>query len=216
MGYLDQVIAECEALFIPFPKIKMAFTLSNLSLFLEMVLFFFCFFLPCFLYAEAKAGICLVMLVEDHADVIEDCLKSASSLIDCIAISDMGSQDKTVEKIRHFMRENRLLGKISADPWKNFGYNRTLAIKSAKELLLDLGFCLEKSYLLILDPEMQLHISSFFHKESLKEDAYLLLEQNAALGCCTYHPHFLRASLPWECIGVANEYWSCNASYSQE
>jgi tetratricopeptide (TPR) repeat protein len=156
------------------------------------------------------------MVVENDADVVKNCLQSASGLVDCLCVCDLGSQDETIDIIKDFMQENHVPGKIHPHSWKNFRYSHTQVIENAKEVLHDLGFCEKNSYLLILDPEMQLHISPFFHKESLKEDAYLVLEQNVPLGLCTYQPHLLRASLSWECKDIANGHWSCKQSYSQE
>jgi tetratricopeptide (TPR) repeat protein len=179
----------------------------------------FCLFLSCFLYSEAKSerpGICLVMLVEDDADIIKQCLESTSSLIDCLSICDRGSQDNTVDRIKEFMKEYDIPGEVYFDPEHNGASYQANATKIAKQMLLDLGFNLENSYLLVLHPEMQLHLSPFFLKDSLKEDAYLILEQSVPLGVCTYQPHLLRANLSWECDDIANEHWTCHPSYSQE
>lgn len=163
---------------------------------------------------EGKSGICLVMLVEDNAATIENCLKSVLGVVNCISICDIGSHDESISILNQFMNNNQIPGEIHKDQWFDFGYNRTQAMEIAKKTLQNHGFSLEKSYILMIDPEMQIHISDFFHKESLNQDAYLILEQCVPLGFCTYNIHLLRASLPWQCIGKANEYWSCEQPYT--
>lgn len=154
------------------------------------------------------------MLVENNAATIENCLKSVLDIVDCISIFDVGSKDETVSILNRFMDENQVPGEIYKYPWIDFGHNRSLAMDCAKKTLQNHHFSLEKSYVLMIDPEMKIHISGSFHKESLNQDAYLILEQCVPLGFFTYNIHLLRASLPWRCIGVANEYWSCEKPYT--
>ena len=72
-----------------------------------------------------------------------------------------------MELITTFFNEKNISGKIIQEPFKNFEYNRTFAIKQ----------CLGMSdYILLMDADMVLKIGSF-DKASLKEYDYFFLYQ---------------------------------------
>jgi hypothetical protein len=83
--------------------------------------------------AQAKPRICLTMIVKNEAAVIERALRSALPFIDSYAICDTGSTDATKEIIARVMAEAGKPGTIQDDPWVNFGHNRSLALKAARE-----------------------------------------------------------------------------------
>ncbi len=154
------------------------------------------------------AKLCLILIVKNEEHVIERCLKSISGLIDYICIYDVGVTDDTINRIKEFMLEHGIPGKIFKNTWRNFGYNRTLAIENAQKTLKEKGFFLEKTYLLTLDADMELKIAPSFSKSSLNNDAYLIPVKSASFCCYKYDMHLLRASLIWESLGIVNEYWS--------
>lgn len=169
-----------------------------------LVLFVGIFLLPLPLVGE-KTKICLTMIVKNEAKIIERCLNSVNA--DCISICDTGSSDNTVELIEKFMKEKGIPGRIYRHDWKNFGHNRTLSAEAAQRTLKELGFSLQNTYLLFLDADMMLEVSPEFSKDSLKEDCYSIAQKNASQSY--YNTRLVRASLPWKCIGVTHEYWSC-------
>ena len=85
--------------------------------------------------------ICLNMIVKNESCIIEDTLKKLVSKIkfDTFIISDTGSTDNTVFLIENFFK-NRIKGKIYHDIWKDFGYNRSLALKHASQESSDYVF----------------------------------------------------------------------------
>ena len=78
--------------------------------------------------------ICLNMIVKNESNLIEDTLKKLTSKIkfDTFVISDTGSTDNTVFLIENFFK-GKIKGKIYNDTWKDFGYNRSLALKHASQ-----------------------------------------------------------------------------------
>ncbi len=179
---------------------------------MKKVIYSFCVaFLCSFAQLMAESPkICLTMIVDNDESVIEKCLNSVKDLIDCVSICDLGSNDNTYEIIDQFLDEQGIPGKIYRHKWQNFGHNRTLAAQCAQKTLKEFGFSLSSSYLLVLDPDMSLRTGPApeFEKSSLTADSYSLLLKSSALSYSNYNARLLRASLPWECVGAANEYWS--------
>lgn len=152
--------------------------------------------------------ICLCMIVKNESRIIERCMDSAKSIVDCISICDTGSTDNTVELIQNYFKKNNLPGKVHKHEWKNFGHNRTLSAQAARETLSDLGFDLDHTYLLFLDADMVLKIRPEFVKNSLRAHAYSLVQKN---GSMSYDNLRLgRADLDWRCVGVTHEYWAAD------
>ena len=60
-------------------------------------------------------------------------------IIDCVAIADTGSTDRTIELIEGFVKEHGLLGGVARHKWKDFGTNRTEALRFAEETVSHLG-----------------------------------------------------------------------------
>ena len=83
--------------------------------------------------APVKPRICLTMIVKNESRVIERALRSALPFIDSYAICDTGSTDATKEIIARVMAEAGKPGIIQDDAWVNFGHNRSLALKAARE-----------------------------------------------------------------------------------
>jgi glycosyltransferase involved in cell wall biosynthesis len=157
--------------------------------------------------------ICVAMLVKDDAAVIEHCLNSVRDIVDCVCICDLGSSDGTLIIIEEYLEKHGIPFSIVHHDWVNLGHNRTIALQMAKKVLTSLNFDLESSYLLILNPEMQLKAAPTFQKNTLTEDAYLLLEQSFPLSYCSYQIHLLRASHFWYSTGSIQNEWSCEKSF---
>jgi glycosyltransferase involved in cell wall biosynthesis len=167
--------------------------------------------LPCTLQAEPK--ICLTMIVKNEEAIIVRCLNAVKDIVDCIAICDTGSTDRTVSLIETFMQENKIPGRVYHHHWQNFGHNRTLSAQAAQEVLKELGYNLKETYLLMLDADMLLEIQPTFQRSELKEDAYLILQKSNWISY--YNLRLLRASLPWKSIGVTHEYWGCERPFNR-
>lgn len=166
--------------------------------------------------APAQEGkkICLTMIVKNESRIIERLLESVKDVVDCVSICDTGSQDNTVELIERFLKKNAIPGKVHKEQWRNFGYNRTLSVQLAQKTLRDFAFQLDQTYLLLLDADMILQVESDFTKQDLQADSYLVIQENPYISY--YNTRLVRASLPWECVGVTHEYWSCNIAGQTE
>ena len=68
------------------------------------------------------------MIVKNESHIIEETLECISKYIDYYVISDTGSTDNTVEVINNFFDKKNIPGEIHLNKWKNFGYNRSLAL----------------------------------------------------------------------------------------
>ncbi len=163
-----------------------------------------------------SANICLSLIVKNDEAFIESCLESVKDVIDSISVCDAGSTDKTIKCIEEFMLRTGIPGKIERHQWRNWGHNRTLAVRAAIDMLQEKGFTLSDTYLLILDADKTLRSEESFDKKGLKKDAYLLLEKSSNLSCYNYNLNLLRASIPWKSSGVAHEYWSSDGPYQCE
>jgi glycosyltransferase involved in cell wall biosynthesis len=139
------------------------------------------------------------MIVKNEAKIIERCLDSAKPIIDFVSICDTGSNDQTPEIIEKWGQENNIPVTMHYKPFKNFGYNRSLAISLAQETYP------ESDYLLLLDADMILEVDSKFDKSSLNESQYLTMQY---LGQIKFWlTRLLKNSLPWKSVGVTHEYW---------
>ena len=90
--------------------------------------------------------ICLNMIVKNESRIIERLLKSVLPYIDTYLICDTGSTDNTKDIINRFFAVNNITGKIIDEPFRDFGYNRTVAMKACDEM--------EADYILLLDADM--------------------------------------------------------------
>jgi len=114
--------------------------------------------------------ICLNMIVKNESKIITRLLKSVLPLIDSYCICDTGSTDNTIQVIQDFFREKNIhSGKIIVEPFQDFGYNRTFALKQC--LNMD-----NADYILLLDADMILEMDSMLSiddfKNNLTHDVY--------------------------------------------
>ena len=104
--------------------------------------------------------ICLNMIVKNESRVIIRLLDSVVKLLDGYCICDTGSTDNTIFLITEYFKRHNIPGKIVQEPFKDFGYNRTFALKAAAEIP-------NMDYLLLLDADMIL-TGSYLQPENIK------------------------------------------------
>lgn len=148
------------------------------------------------------------MIVKNESSIIERCLNASKSIIDFISICDTGSTDNTPEIIKNWCKENNIPGTVHHEPFKNFGYNRTLAASLAQETYP------EADYLLLLDADMVLEVQPNFDKYSLENDLYLTMQYDNQIKYWLIR--LLKTSLPWKSVGVTHEYWDIDHSRLRE
>jgi glycosyltransferase involved in cell wall biosynthesis len=112
--------------------------------------------------------LCLNMIVKNEATRIERALASVAQFIDCYAITDTGSTDKTPEVIKSFFSAHKIPGHVQHAPFKDWSQARNAALIGARAMQPRFGW----NYAILMDADMQLVIKdlSKFHK-SLETDA---------------------------------------------
>ena len=104
------------------------------------------------------------MIVKNESKIITRLLKSVLPLIDSYCICDTGSTDNTIEIIQDFFKgKNIHSGKIIVEPFKDFGYNRTFALKQC--LNMD-----NADYILLLDADMILEMDPMLSIDDFKNN----------------------------------------------
>jgi len=148
--------------------------------------------------------LCLNMIVKNESKIIFRLLESVAPIIDSYCICDTGSTDNTIEIIEHFFLEKNIPGKIVREPFRDFGYNRTFALKQCAHL--------EKAdYLLLLDADMVLQINPKIPpaelKRGLRNHAYFLFQGTEKF----YYKNLriVKNNEPLEYWGVTHEYVKC-------
>lgn len=83
--------------------------------------------------------LCLNAIVKNEEHVIVRMMKNVAHLIDAYAIVDTGSTDNTIQLITDFMKSRNIPGSVVSRPWKDFGYNRTEAIRHGEKVTSELS-----------------------------------------------------------------------------
>jgi tetratricopeptide (TPR) repeat protein len=94
----------------------------------------------------SKNRICLNMIVKNESRIIRRLLESCVDLLDFYCICDTGSTDNTIEIIEYFFQEKGIPGKVIQEPFRDFGYNRSFALKACESVPAE--------YILLLDADM--------------------------------------------------------------
>ena len=140
--------------------------------------------------------LCLNMIVKNESRIIKRLLETVSRIIDYYVICDTGSTDNTPELIEEFMNEKGIKGEIIREPFKNFGYNRTFALKAARG---------KATYALLLDADMKLVIEPDFDKEALTADSYTIIQKGGSLSY--YNTRLIKLDIDAKCVGPTHEYY---------
>ena len=95
---------------------------------------------------QRKVKICLNMIVKNESKVISRLLESVYKYIDYYCICDTGSTDNTIQIITDFFISKQIPGKVIQEPFRDFGYNRSFALKACETI--------DANYILLLDADM--------------------------------------------------------------
>ena len=143
--------------------------------------------------------ICLNMIVKNESHVIKDTLENICKTINIsyYVISDTGSTDNTVEIIKEFFDSRNIKGEIHLDEWKDFGYNRSLALAHAYK---------KTKYLIIFDADDRF-VGDFKMPDVLDKDSYYF-----RIGTGVVYKRILLVSnhLKWSFMGVLHEFIWCH------
>ena len=145
---------------------------------------------------KSKYSICLNMIVKNEAHVIEKTLENILKYIPLTHyyISDTGSTDNTIEIINNFFNKHNIEGTVYQDEWKDFGYNRSLALKHAYN---------KTDYLFIFDADDRLN-GNFKLPDILDADVYNL--KFGSINCLYKRPLLVNNRIAWKFVGVLHEY----------
>ena len=141
------------------------------------------------------------MIVKNESRIIKRLLLSVSNLIDTYCICDTGSTDNTIEIIENFFKEKHVPGKVIEEPFRDFGYNRSYALKACESMDAD--------YVLLLDADMifwrNLDISPDDFKRRLTDSDLFFIYQ----GTDTFYyknTRIVRNKMGFSYWGVTHEY----------
>tara|TARA_Y100000780_G_scaffold205743_1_gene200920 strand:+ start:6771 stop:8762 length:1992 start_codon:yes stop_codon:yes gene_type:complete len=137
------------------------------------------------------------MIVKNEGKIIKRMLDTVSNIIDYWVICDTGSTDDTSNIIINYFKEKEINGELINKEWRNFGYNRTYALKCAKN---------KADYILLLDADMKLEILPNFNKNELNHDTYQIIQYNNELEY--QNTRLICGDCDVEVIGVTHEYYS--------
>jgi len=146
----------------------------------------------------AMPTICLNMIVKNEALIIPRCLASMRAHLDYWVIVDTGSSDETERLVAECLAG--VPGELHKRPWRDFGHNRTEAVRLAEN---------KADYLLLCDADMALVVRDPDWKQSLAADAYDV-KQTHDDGFTYRNIRLINARLSgarrWRYWGVTHEY----------
>ena len=146
--------------------------------------------------SDKPVTLCLNMIVKNESRIILRLLESVLPIIDTDVICDTGSTDNTPQIITDFFDSHGIRGEVITEPFKNFGYNRTFALKAARG---------KATYALLLDADMIFRIEPSFNKQLLTKHGYLIIQKGGNL---SYHNiRLIRLDIDTKCLGPTHEYY---------
>jgi len=143
-----------------------------------------------------KKTICLNMIVKNESHIIQETLDNISKYIDYWVICDTGSTDGTQDLIKEYFRKRGIPGDLVQHQWKNFGHNRSLALKECKG---------KADYIFVIDAD-DLIVGDLQLPNNMNADVYKLVYGKGF----TYHREQIFGNhLDWRYVGVLHEYPEC-------
>lgn len=141
-----------------------------------------------------KPKIALCMIVKNESHIIHECLNSIHPHIDYWIISDTGSTDGTQDIIKNFFAEKGIPGELHQDEWKNFGYNRTLALRHCDD---------KCDYIWMIDADDRVE-GEFKFPSEMTADGYVI--RMGGTDFSWWRTQIFRTDAKWEYKGVLHEY----------
>ena len=149
--------------------------------------------------------LCLCMIVKNESKIIKKCLNSVVDYLDYWVISDTGSSDGTQNIIKSFFKEKGIPGELHEDEWVNFGYNRSLYLKYAKN---------KGDFLIILDADEILIVKNKNFKNNIKLNSKNMVKYSGNLDY--RYGILLDNNIQWKYVGVTHEYITSDENYTKE
>lgn len=150
--------------------------------------------------------IILLLMIKNESKIIERCIGLALEHVDAVCILDTGSTDNTVSVCDEYLKTTGKPYKISVEPFKNFGYNRSVSFQKAQELCTELSWNLFLTYAMAVDADMIIKPSAEFKNFKMTLPGYTVIQHNGELKY--YNNRFMQCGYNWKCVGATHEYWS--------
>ena len=138
------------------------------------------------------------MIVKNEGHIIADTLRKLCDRIkfDYWVICDTGSTDNTIDVIQNFFKNENIEGEIFMNEWKDFAYNRSIALMNAYN---------KTDYLFLFDADDEI-IGNFVMPQPLIYDEYRF-----QFGKEDNYNYYSRSLLinnrkRWKFVGVLHEY----------
>lgn len=149
--------------------------------------------------------IVLCLMVANEERIIERCLRSALPHVDAVVVCWNGT-DRTVDIATRVLEGHDVYFEQQA--WVNFGHNRTLSAKAAKNWVRCYHpfWPLDSTYLLFMDADMELVVEKGFGRDLLTAPGYNLVQVNH--GEEYLNLRLARLSHDWRSVSVTHEYWA--------
>lgn len=144
----------------------------------------------------------LILMVKNESRILKRCLESVEQFVDYFCICDTGSSDNTCEIAKAFLETHE--GCLTHEPFRDFGYNRTISFLNAKRFLIRQKCNLAKTYGILLDADM-LFMPNNLKQYPLTELGYKIIQHNGDMEY--YNTRIIRMDFDWKCYGVTHEYW---------
>ena len=149
--------------------------------------------------------LCLNMIVKNESKIITRLLESVVPWIDCYCICDTGSTDNTMEMIQTFFEKRQIPGRICQEPFRDFGYNRSFALKECDKM--------GAQYALLLDADMIFWVNPATFPT--KEDFHRILAKYEAMCILQGSDQFHYKNLRIVKCGIGASYWGVTHEYVQ-
>jgi glycosyltransferase involved in cell wall biosynthesis len=157
------------------------------------------------------------MIVKDESHIIHECLECTLPLIDTYCIVDTGSTDNTIDIIKKFYESRGIPGEVHSRPWKNFGANRSEALKLCDGkmdyiLVIDAddlitfpknGRELLNQYMATSPSSMSIRI----HRGILRYTRTQIFKANDGWRYCGVLHEYPTNDKPQNCIELPHEFW---------
>jgi glycosyltransferase involved in cell wall biosynthesis len=141
-----------------------------------------------------KKTVALCMIVKNESHIIHECLESIYKYIDYWVVSDTGSTDGTQDIIKNFFAEKGIPGELHQDEWKNFGHNRTLALRHCDG---------KADYAWMIDADDKVE-GKFNFPENATADGYVVRMGREEFSW--WRTQIFNTNSKWEYRGVLHEY----------
>jgi len=146
-----------------------------------------------------KLGLNMIVKNEEH--IIREVMKCTLPLIDTYVIVDTGSTDNTIQVIKDFYKEHGIKGNVFERPWKNFGHNRSEALKLCDGLM---------DYCMVIDADDLMNIPQNGYKilhDILEREQPNMMNVKIHEGGVIYsRGQIFKMNDNWRYIGVLHEY----------